>query len=150
MRLPGPGSAAVDLRATIAERDRPRPPAYVPQTIEEIFEFIQARLTHLQRDFNRRVSFFAIPITVGVAPIVLRPEENRQYLFIQNTHATQILYIGFSYTPDAANGMQIGPQGFYEPYWVPQNEISILGSGANTTGVLLYATTIDASELRSD
>ena len=150
MRLPGRGSAAIDLNAVTAERNRPRPPTFVPQTPTEVFEWIQERFRHLMRDFNRRVTFFQIPFTAGVAVTNLRPEETRQYLFIQNTHATQTLYLGFSIQPNAASGMQIGPQGFYEPYWVPQNDINILASGAATTGMLIYAVSVDQQENISD
>lgn len=148
MRLPNDPSP--DLNSQRAVRDAPLPVPYVPENAEEIFFWIQGKLQHLMRDFNRRVKFFAVPFTGGTAVIQLRPEETRQYLFIQNTHATQILYVGFGYEPTATTGMQIGPRGFYEPYWIPQNDIQVLANGAATTGLLLYAVTVDQSEGVSD
>lgn len=146
MRLPNQNSAALDLNAIAAVRNALQEPLYVPQTPAEIFAFIRARLDQLENDFNRRVKFFAVPFSIGTAIQTLRPEEPRQYLFIQNTHATQILYLGFGYAPTLTTGMQIGPQGFYEPYWTPQNDIQVLGSGANTTGLLLYASTVNTEK----
>lgn len=144
MRLPSVAPGAVDLQSIRNSRDTPSAPIYVPQSAQELFEWMKGRLDTLALDFNRRIKLFPIPFTVGAGQVViLRPEEQRQYFFIQNTHATQVLYVGFGYAPNAANGMQIGPQGFYEPYWVPQNEIQILGSAAATTGVLLYAANIE-------
>lgn len=142
MRLPIQGDA-IDLEAVKQARFRRGAPIYVPETPEEIFLFIRDRLDMLQKDFNRRVRFLSVPFTAGTASAVLRPEEPRSYLFVQNTHATQILYVGFGFVPTTTTGMQIGPQGFYEPYFIPDNDIQILGSGAGTTGILLYATPIE-------
>lgn len=108
---------------------------------EEWFAFWRAYMESALLRLEKRVNFVPQPFSVGAGNPVgsIRPEEHRSYLLIQNTHATQILYIGFGYVPNAGNGLVLGPGGFYEPLWVPQNEIWIVGSGAGTTGLLLYA-----------
>lgn len=89
---------------------------------------------------EKRVIFNAIPFSVGATVQRLRPEEDRYYFIIQNTHPTNFLYIGFGYEPNQATGLSIGPNGYYEPLWVPQNEIYLLANNASTTGIILYAT----------
>jgi len=88
----------------------------------------------------QRVNIQPRPFSVGTAATRILVAEYRTYIFIQNTHPTQFLYVGIGYEPNNTIGMTIGPNGYYEPLRVPQNEIWLLGSGAGTTGILLYAT----------
>lgn len=88
---------------------------------------------------DRRVIFNVQSFTVGVAAITLRPEEIRRYFFIQNTSAVNALFLGLGFTPTAVQCVNIPAGGFYEPLWVPQNEIVVLGAGAGTTGAIVYA-----------
>ena len=97
-----------------------------------LFEELLAHIDH-------RVFFVGQPITAVAAAVQVRPEENRRYLFIQNTDAADALLVGFGWTPTAVNCVSIPAQGFYEPLWVPQNTIEIASSGAATTGTIIYA-----------
>lgn len=87
---------------------------------------------------NRRAHFTLVPFTATTAalggPLRLRPEEPRRYCLIQNTSANQ-LFVGFQSPPTPANGLLIGAGGFFEPLWVPQDEIWLLGGAAGTTGM---------------
>lgn len=86
--------------------------------------------------------FMSAPFTAPLAnAIIVRPEEQRTYFLIQNTHPTSQLLVGIGYEPNADTGIIIGPNGYYEPIRIPQNEIWVRGVGvAACTGVVLYAT----------
>lgn len=85
------------------------------------------------------------PFIVGLAPIRLRPAEPRRYMFIQNQSAVNQLVLGLGKPPGAAgllpvDGLIIFPNGgFYEPSVVPQKELWVVGSAANTIGMLIYS-----------
>jgi hypothetical protein len=95
--------------------------------------------TELFRHIDHRVFFATQTFSIGAAPVVARPEEDRRYLFINNTHNAQNVFVGFGYAPSAVTGLRLLAGGFFEPLWVPQNEIQLLGSGAATTGIIVYA-----------
>lgn len=72
--------------------------------------------------------------------VLLHPATTRVFLFIVNTHATQNLFVNFGANADAFIGVPIvagfGFMGFDTV--VPQDDIYLVGSGANTTGVLTF------------
>lgn len=93
------------------------------------------------RALGRRADFQSIPFVTTANALRLRPAEERVYFFIQNLDPVNRLLIGFDIPPTAAaaNSVNMGPNGFYEPLIVPQNEIWILGSVVGTFGILLFA-----------
>ena len=60
-------------------------------------------------------------------------------LVVQNTHATQSLYVSTTTPATATNGILIPPTWGYEFPYIPTNALYCLGSGASTTYTLLYA-----------
>lgn len=94
-------------------------------------------------DPSKDGSITSIPLIVGVASqLILRASPTkRNFLFIQNTHGTQTLFVTFGRDSNALIGLQIPPLlgaiGFDE--FVPQDEVYLVGSGALTTGVCLYS-----------
>ena len=100
---------------------------------------IDALVAEVITHIDRRVICSVQSFTVGVVAITLRPEEHRRYFFIQNTHAANTLFLGLGFTPTAVQCVTIPAGGFYEPLCFPQNEIIVLGSGAGTTGAIVYA-----------
>jgi len=88
---------------------------------------------------RRQSSFIQTPFEVGLTAIKLRDYEERTYFLLQNTDTVNSLYIGFGILPTSLTGLIIPPGGYYEPYQVPTNEIYVLGSGANTSGMLMFS-----------
>jgi len=93
---------------------------------------------------QRKANFQSIVGVVGTAPILARAMEERTYLIVQNTSVANTLFVGVGYQPAntgtgisglilAANG------GNYEPFCVPQEDIWLLGSAANTQFVMYIA-----------
>jgi len=62
----------------------------------------------------------------------------RKFLVIQNKDGAGTLYVGFGWIPTPGNGLVLGPGVGYEPYSYPINEIYVLGSIANVSGLLIY------------
>jgi hypothetical protein len=60
-------------------------------------------------------------------------------LVVQNTHATQSLYVSTTTPATATNGILIPPTWGYEFPYIPTNALYCLGSGASTTYTLWYA-----------
>lgn len=94
-------------------------------------------------DHSRYGFFNNIVINVGaVSQLMLRqPTTKRIFLSIQNTHATQTLFVAFGRDSNAFVGIAVLPAfgliGF--DVVVPQDDVYIIGSGAATTGVMLYS-----------
>lgn len=93
---------------------------------------------------QRKAEFVSVVGVVGTAAILARPMEERTYLIIQNTSVANTLFVGVGYAPQntgtgitglilAANG------GNYEPTVIPQGDIWVLGSAANTQFVIYVA-----------
>ncbi len=102
---------------------------------------IQAEdLTHVA-DAMRYGDFANIQVTAGLNNqlILDRPQGKRIYLLIQNTHATQNMFVAFGTIATALNGIKINPGGnLFLDTIVPQNEVQIIADGAGTTGVVVY------------
>jgi hypothetical protein len=60
-------------------------------------------------------------------------------LVVQNTHATQSIYVSTTTPATATNGILIPPTWGYEFPYIPTNALYCLGSGASTTYTLWYA-----------
>lgn len=100
---------------------------------------LQSLFDELLYHIDDKINAIVQPFSVGAAATVIRPDESRRYFFIMNTHAAQGLFIGFGFAPTAATGVPLAAGIAYEPLKVPQNEIQLLGTGAATTGVIVYA-----------
>lgn len=83
------------------------------------------------------VSISDASVTVGVAPTTARAADwGRNYLFIQNTHATNNAAVSFSGAAvlNAAGSINLAPNDKLEfTTAVPGNAVSVVGSGAGTT-----------------
>ena len=94
-------------------------------------------------DHSRYGFFNNIVLNIGaVSQLVLRqPTTKRILLSIQNTHATQTLFVAFGRESNAFVGVAVLPAfGFIGfDVVVPQDDVYIIGSGAATTGVMLYS-----------
>lgn len=83
---------------------------------------------------------FSVGVTASDQPILTRPANTRAFLLIQNTHAANILFVGFGIKPNSSNGIPIAAGGsLLMDAFVGQNDIWLAGSGANTTGILSYS-----------
>jgi hypothetical protein len=60
-------------------------------------------------------------------------------LVVQNTHASNYLYVSTTTPATATNGILIPPTWGYEFPYIPTNALYALGSGASTTYTLWYA-----------
>lgn len=95
------------------------------------------------RDELRYGSAKSLPFSIGIAPtrVLLAPPPNtrRTLLLIVNTHATQLVFIGFGDVANA-NLTPINPAngalGF--DHVVPQDDIWLLANGAATSCVLTF------------
>jgi hypothetical protein len=85
------------------------------------------------------INFSAGLVSTGV-PILTRPDNKRVFLLIENTHATQSIFVGFGINnPGPTIGVTITAGGsFLLDTRVPQNDIYLAASGADTTGKLTY------------
>lgn len=97
------------------------------------------------RDELKYCNFNNLPLSVGVASsrVLLAPRVNtrRTYLMVVNSHAAQTFFIAFGQDSTATLGVPIQPNfGFLEyNVVVPQDDIFLIGSGAATTGMLVYS-----------
>lgn len=72
----------------------------------------------------------------GNTNVVLSPKKPRRYLEIQNTHATQDIWMNFDAAAVVGTaGIKIPAGTTWRPpdHYVPQGAINIIGSGAATT-----------------
>lgn len=92
---------------------------------------------------NRYTDFQPQFLTINaVATLVLQrpPRGRRTILMIQNLHGVQSLAVGFDRDPIIGRDLQINAGGvLLLDTVVPQNDISLIGSGAGTTCVLVWA-----------
>ena len=68
-------------------------------------------------------------------------EKHLDYILIQNTHPSQILYVRLDgATATAANGIKISAGESYEHHYAnpTQNDITAIASGASTTVIVAY------------
>jgi len=83
-------------------------------------------------------NFLLTTVTVGAASVnILSEKVSRQYLIIQNTHATQSLFINFGVAA-AITDLEIIPGGNYEPLTAPYNTIFAISSGVGTTVIIVW------------
>jgi hypothetical protein len=97
-------------------------------------------LLELLKAIYRKSDFSPINFNAtNVAALLLRSQEERTYVLIQNLSVADI-YVGIGYQPTPTTGVLLPAGAVYEPFQVPQNEIWVLGSqAAAQAGVLLYA-----------
>ena len=142
-----PVATPLDLQATRPARLRTYPGKYswsqmvgaAPSADFDWATFLDLIAQSLIQHIDRGVSMTVQPFSVGAVATLVRPEEERRYFFIQNTHAANNLFLGIGFAPTAIYCIQIPALGFFEPLWVPKNEIWIAGSAAATTGAIGYA-----------
>lgn len=88
-------------------------------------------------------TLFQLPFTAGLQAIQLRPQERRGYLFIQNQSVLNQLIVGFGRAPNAGTPndgllLPIFPSFIEFDKYVPDNTIYVIGTGAGTTGIVLF------------
>lgn len=97
-------------------------------------------------DQAKYVLFTTVPINIGVASVLIlpKPSTQRLFLFIINTSPVNQIIVNFGNQASAILGIPIaaalGFIGFDAV--VPQNDVYIIGSGAGTTGTLIYANSV--------
>jgi hypothetical protein len=84
-----------------------------------------------------------LALTIGTDDQVVlqRPSNKRIYLYINNTHATQRIFVTFGTPSSTTLGVPIEANlGWFEwIYPIPQNDVHLIANGATTTAVLMYA-----------
>lgn len=89
-----------------------------------------------------RKAFSQAQNSVGTTAVqVLAGNVNRDYLLVQNTHASATIYINVSgVTATTANGVKVGPGGSYElATTVPTGAISVISDTAATPVMVVEA-----------
>lgn len=84
---------------------------------------------------------------VGSTMVLEKATDLRTYLFVQNTHPLNTLFVTFQTNANANIGVPLAPAGvggvaggFYELFLpCPQDAINVLASAPATTGVLVFA-----------
>lgn len=112
----------------------PRPPIGVPPPAQLIPASVGQTS---QAVSDKQSSWQSFPFIVGTEPILLQSFLLRKFLVLQNKDSANTLYFGFGWKPDANNGLVLGPGVGYEPYAYPINEIWVIASGADTSGLLI-------------
>ena len=87
---------------------------------------------------DRQSNWQSIPFSVGTDVIKLQDFLLRKFLVLQNLSATGTIFVGFGWTPTAANALTLAPGVGYEPFSYPTNEIYVVASLAATAGLLIY------------
>jgi len=89
---------------------------------------------------RRQADFFQLPIVYTTTPTLILPASSRIYFLLQNLDLAFDVYLGFGTQPNQAQllGLRIAAGQAYEPYWSPQNDIWITGTGTGKA-TLLFA-----------
>lgn len=128
----------------IAELQSTQVTGLVSQPSQALMNQLPEPWRSLMYGIQRKGNFIPITGSVGTTPILARAAEERTYVIIQNTSAANQLFVGVGYQPVntgagvtglilAANG------GNFEPGVIPQQDIWLLGSAANTLFVMYVA-----------
>lgn len=140
-RVSGMADALAETMRDQAQQETP-----VTEVPVSFVELWHEQFNEMIRALRNRGDLQQIPFTAQVQAAKLREGETRDYVFIQNQDGANQLIVGFGNPPGIAgtvpvNGLIIPPNlGFYEPLVVPQNDIWVIASAANTPGLLLIAT----------
>lgn len=89
---------------------------------------------------DRQSLWQTIVFTAGTTVIKVQDFTYRKFFLIQNKSAAGTLYVGFGYEPNALNGVVLPAGVGFEPYSYPINDIWVIGTVANMSGVLIYGT----------
>lgn len=85
--------------------------------------------------------FSTVIFTATDSELVIRPEEDRKYLYLQNISSAGSFIIGFGASPSNNNGIFFGPGAEFEPRIAARNEIRVVRSGGfDCQGMLIYVT----------
>lgn len=85
--------------------------------------------------------FSTVIFTATDTELVIRPEEDRKYLYLQNISSAGSFIIGFGASPSNNNGIFFGPGAEFEPRIAARNEIRVIRSGGfDCQGMLIYVT----------
>jgi hypothetical protein len=109
------------------------------------FRLALDQFTQLLAAIWRQSEVFMLPFSAQILPVRIRPAENRKYMFIQNQSGAAQLALGINQPPgpfgtNPVAGLVIPANfGFYEPLVIPQGEIWVSASAANTPAILLYS-----------
>ena len=80
----------------------------------------------------------SLNFTAGLSVIKIQDYLLRKFLLIQNRSTSGTIYIGFGWSPTPENGLVLPAGISYEPYTYPTNEIYVLGSVADISGLLIF------------
>lgn len=84
---------------------------------------------------------FVINVGLASVRVLPAPTTRRNFLFMVNTHATQVLFLRFAGDSNALIGVPIAAAGGFIGFdtFVPQDDVYLIGNGAATTGVGLFS-----------
>lgn len=91
----------------------------------------EALAKYLDQLINAVAGRMDVSVTYGtattIAGIALEGNQNRNYLFVQNLSAAQVLVVGVNYAPTITTGVRLGSQGIaFEPAKVPVGDIYLI------------------------
>jgi hypothetical protein len=94
----------------------------------------------LQPTAANQSNWQTIVFNAGITVTKVQDFTYRKFFLIQNKSAAGTLYVGFGYEPTALNGLVLPAGVGYEPFSYPINDIWVLGTVANMSGILIYGT----------
>ncbi len=152
LSVTSPGQLPPDLL-----QSQTTPPVYVPApagsndpmtvlnlTMQQILALLQVAHQPINVIENMRYGYATTqPFTVGSTSDLVILEKSvsiRTLLIIQNTHATQDMFVSFGTTAASSIGLKLVAGGnLLLDTFIPQDDIHVIGSGAGTTGSLIYS-----------
>lgn len=91
------------------------------------------------KSLKRQGNFVPIAQVIQAnTPVLVLNAQPRSYIIVQNNDTVATVYFGVGFQPNSGIGIQIAPQGNYEPLVVPQGDIW-LNASANAQITMLYA-----------
>lgn len=89
---------------------------------------------------NDQSSWAPVQFTVGTTAVRVQEALFRKFLLLMNKDGAETLYFGFGWVPTVTNGLPLTAGQGFEPFRYPINEIWVLASAANVTGLIIYGT----------
>ena len=117
-----------------------KPPEYMPSGVGVPHAGAMAPTTNRQlvETAQNQSNWQSLNFTAGLAVVKIQDFLLRKFLLIQNRSTSGTIYIGFGWAPTPDNGLILPAGVSYEPYTYPTNEIYVLGSIADISGLLIF------------
>jgi len=119
------------------------PPSQGANTTRELGKTNSGNNPELFKAVRRQGYFITESFEATTEVLTLRPMENRIYLLLQNIDTAGNLLFGFGDLPTLDRNIVLVPNGSYEPFVVPNNDIYVRARVGTVKGQIIYATEAD-------